>query len=117
MEIHGTTTVPYGLPAGDTRRDPDALEDVCRQVLYHERLAREQQQRLGAGRFMVVNYEDVCRAPREFVTSVGRAFLGVTPDFAATDPSLGPFSIGRRAEDGDIQAAIRATFSRLAAEA
>ena len=117
LEIHGTATVPYGLVTGDPHRERDALEDVCRQVLYHERLAREQQERIGAERFTIVRYEDICRAPRDFVTSVGRSFLDVTPDFAATDPSLGPFATGQRAADGELLAALRETFIRLGAAA
>ena len=43
MDIHGAATVPYGLTTGEARRPDDAVEDICRQVLFHERLAREQQ--------------------------------------------------------------------------
>jgi hypothetical protein len=115
LEIHGAATVPYGLTTRDARRPEDAVEDVCCQVLYHERLAREQQERLGAGRFMVVHYEDICRAPRDFVETVGRVFLGMTPDFAATDPSLQSLPIGHRAGSGELLAKIRETFIRLGA--
>jgi hypothetical protein len=117
LEIHGTAAVPYGLSPSGAHRERDALEDVCRQVLYHERLAREQQERIGAERFTIVRYEDICRAPRDFVTSVGRSFLDVTPNFAATDPSLGPFATGQRAADGERLAALRETFIRLGAAA
>lgn len=116
MDIHGAATVPYGLTAREARRPADAVEDICRQVLYHERLAREQAARLGAERFMVVRYEDVCEDPRGFVESVGRRFLGASPDFAKTDPTLGPFRHGRHKADGRLLDAIRETFSRLDAE-
>ena len=78
------------------------MEDICRQVLYHERLAREQQARLGAERFMIVRYEDICRDPRSFVETVGRVFLDTIPDFEATDPTLKSFAIGHRTSDGGI---------------
>jgi hypothetical protein len=117
LEIHGVATVPYGLTTGDARNPDDAVEDVCRQVLFHERLAREQQERLGAGRFMVAHYEDICRAPREFVETVGRMFLGTTPSFEATDPSLQPFPVGQPAGGGELLAKIREAFIRLGAVA
>lgn len=117
LDIHGDATVPYGLTTSTARRPHDATEDVCRQVLYHERLAHEQQRRLGAGRFMVVHYEDICRSPRDFVETVGRTFLGVTPDFAETDPSLQTLPISQGARDGDLRAAILETFTRLGAAA
>jgi hypothetical protein len=116
LDIHGVATVPYGLTTGDARRPGDAVEDVCRQVLYHERVAREQQARMPAGRFMLVRYEDVCRDPRGFVENVGRIYLDATPDFAATDPDLESFAAGQRAGDGELLAKIRETFTRLGAE-
>jgi hypothetical protein len=66
---------------------------------------------------MVVHYEDICRAPRDFVETVGRVFLGMSPDFAATDPSLQSLPIGHRAEGGELLAKIRETFTRLDAAA
>ena len=116
MDIHGAATVPYGLTTAEARRPDDAVEDICRQVLYHERLARDQQARLGAERFMIVRYEDICRDPRSFVETVGRVFLDTTPDFTKTDPTLESFPIGQRAGDGELLASIRETFTRLDAE-
>ena len=116
LEIHGDATVPYGLTTHEARRPLDAVEDVCRQVLYHERIAREQQARLPAGQFMLVRYEDICRDPRGFVENVGRIFLDTAPEFARTDPELEAFEAGHRAGDGELLAKIRGTFSRLGAE-
>ncbi len=116
MDIHGAATVPYGLTAREARCPGDAVEDICRQVLFHEQLAREQEARLGTERFMRVRYEDVCEDPRGFVESVGSRFLGASPDFEKTDPTLGRFGHGRRKADGKLVAAIRETFSRLDAE-
>ena len=116
MDIHGAATVPYGLTTQEARRPDDAVEDICRQVLYHEQLAREQQSRLGAERFMIVRYEDICGDPRGFVETVGRVFLGTIPDFEATDPTLRSFAVSHRTGDGELLASIRETFSRLGAE-
>ena len=97
MDIHGAATVPYGLTTQEARRPDDAVEDICRQVLYHERLARDQLARLGAERFMIVHYEDICGDPRGFVETAGRAFLGTIPDFE---------------EDGSDTQVIRRQLSR-----
>jgi hypothetical protein len=116
LDIHGAATVPYGLTTRDARRPDDAVEDICRQVLFHERLAREQQSRLGAERFMIVRYEDICRDPRSFVVTVGRVFLDTIPDFEKTDPTLKSFAVGHRTSDAELLASIRETFNRLDAE-
>ncbi len=116
MDIHGRPTVPYGLTSNDERSVDDAIEDVCRQVLYHEALAREQEARLGPERFMLVQYEDVCRDPRVFIERVGRGFLGVKPDFSKTDPELRAFNYGHRVGDGELLSRLRETFIRLGAE-
>ena len=116
LEIHGAATVPYGLTTRGARRPDNAVEDVCRQVLYHERVAGEQHARLPAGRFMLVRYEDICRDPRSFVENAGRIFLDTAPDFAATDPGLESFEAGRRAGEGELLAKFRETFTRLGAE-
>ena len=116
LEIHGAATVPYGLTTHEARHAGDAVEDVCRQVLYHERIAREQHARLPAGRFMLVRYEDICRDPRSFVENVGNIFLDTAPDFAATDPGLESFAAGHREGEGELLTKFRETFIRLDAE-
>ncbi len=86
MDIHGAATVPYGLTTQEARRPDDAVEDICRQVLYHEQLARDQLARLGAERFMIVHYEDICGDPRGFVETAGRVFLGTIAGFRGDRP-------------------------------
>jgi hypothetical protein len=113
MDIHGESTVPYGLTARALRCPEDAVEDVCRQVLYHEQLALQQQARLGAERFGIVRYEDICRDPRGYVETVGRNMIGVRPDFDATDPELESFPVGLRPGDDQLIARIRETLTRL----
>jgi hypothetical protein len=113
MDIHGESSVPYGLTVRALRCPEDAVEDVCRQVLYHEQLAFQQQARLGAERFVIVRYEDICRDPRGYVEAVGRNMIGVPPDFDATDPDLESFPIGLRPGDDELLARIRETLTRL----
>lgn len=79
MEIHGRPDVPYGLvpPGADLTADP--VEQVCRQVLFHEDIARRQLERLGPERFQVERLDEVCRRPDSFVDRVGREMLGIGP--------------------------------------
>jgi hypothetical protein len=113
MDIHGESSVPYGLTVQALRHPEDAVEDVCRQVLFHEQLALQQQARLGAERFVIVRYEDICRDPRAYVEAIGRSLLDVVPDFDATDPDLESFPVGLRAGDDRLLARIRETLTRL----
>ena len=114
LEIHGDARVPYGLRPPDHREGDDPVEDVCRQVLHHEGLARLQSDRLGHERFLRARFEDICADPRRFVEFVGLRVLGEKPDFAATDPELGPFSTTPRPDTADLRQRIQAAFNRMA---
>lgn len=113
IDIHGETGVPYGLMPRDRRHGNDPIEDVCRQVLFHESLARQQLERLGPERFRIVHFEDVCRDPRGFVDTVGHAVLGQRADFARTHPDLTHFAAAKRSEDAALIARIQETFDRI----
>lgn len=85
LDIHGRDDVPYGAVEGPAAADP--IEDVCRQVLRHERFAAEQQRRLGASRFWIVSYERFCAEPGELVDAVSRRVFGrPTPEGAGPAP-------------------------------
>jgi hypothetical protein len=61
--LQGSRERPYGV--GDPhRRAGGPVEDVCAQVLYHEREGERQRAAIGARRAWVVDYEDVCRDRR-----------------------------------------------------
>ena len=94
-EIHGDRRFPYGLTHGGPPL-ADPLEDVCRQVRFHEQLARTAQERLGPDRFWILSYEAFCADPRGLVERVAREFLRQPPDPARIDPALKPFSESRR---------------------
>jgi hypothetical protein len=79
MEIHGRPDVPYGLMPPGFRPGGDPVEEVCRQVLYHEEIARRQHAALGGKRVQLVQLEDLCLEPQEFVERIGREFLRVEP--------------------------------------
>jgi hypothetical protein len=82
LQIQGTTDIPYGLMPAERPAREDPIEDICRQVLFHEALARKQVERLGPKRFWVVKFEDVCRDPGAFLDKVGRDLLDEAPDFS-----------------------------------
>jgi hypothetical protein len=117
IDIHGESGVPYGLMPRDLRRGNDPIEDVCRQVLFHEALARQQLARLGPERFRLVRFEDVCSDPRGFVGTVGQAVLGQQADFARTHPDLTHFAAAVRSEDAALIARIQETFDRIGSAA
>lgn len=113
--IQGTRVAPYGV-SDPERRGPDAspIEQVCAQVLYHERRMEEQRRTIGAGRVWVVEYEDFCRAPHAIVERAGREILGLTMAPNALAAALPPLRNTNRAT---LPAAemheIRDTLARL----
>lgn len=116
-EIHGREDAPYGLMPPGARPGADPVEDVCRQVLFHEDLARRQQQRLGEDRFRIVRLDAIAADPDGFVERVARDFLGEP----AAAPRAGLRMEVRSAENDPRQAAlvarIQESFSRLAPRA
>lgn len=117
IDIHGEAELPYGLMPLDHPPGLDPIEDVCRQVLFHEALARQQLERLGPERFRLVRFEDVCQDPRGFVDKIGHAVLGQRADFARTDPDLTQFAPEKRPDDAALTARIQETFDRIAPRA
>jgi hypothetical protein len=117
LEIHGNPRVPYGLAPPRTKAADNVIEDVCRQVLYHEEIARTQEKRLGTGRFRRVAFEAVCRDPKGFVDAIGLWALGEATDWSQADRGLAPFSTTPRKGTQDLLRQIRGTFSRLDGEA
>jgi hypothetical protein len=114
LDIHGGENFAYGLtgPAGATSDSPNATEDVCRQALYHHRLAREQESRIGSQRFWIVQYETFCRDPSALVEAVATRVLGQPP--APTGTRLPPFSVSNTVRiDPSRFAELAATLERL----
>lgn len=113
MMMHGRPDIPYGLAPPLSGSGADPIEDVCRQVLFHEEIARRQLDRLGSERFRIERLEEICRRPDAFVERVGREMLGVGP--ARTDFELRPdFRLpAEGAEKRQIVARIEQAFERL----
>lgn len=115
--IQGDVHRPYGVGDPDWRppadAPPDPVADVCAQVLYHQRRAREQQQVLGSARLWIVPYEELCRAPHEIVARVGREVLGLDLDAEALRHRLPAFRHRDTVRDRDEFARITETLARL----
>ncbi|MGH8204042.1 MAG: sulfotransferase [Steroidobacteraceae bacterium] len=114
VEIHGRTDVAYGIVPPAAGRAADPVEDVCRQILFHEAIAQQQLARLGPDRFLIVQLDDIGRHPDAFVERVARDLLAEPPlrsdlrlrlDFRPRSP--GP-------EQQRLAVRIQNTFERLA---
>jgi Sulfotransferase family len=111
-DIHGGEDVPYGLagPAGSTSDSTTVIEDVCRQVLYHDRLAQEQRDRIGPRRFWIVQYETFCKDPSALVDAVAIKILGQQPP----GDRLPPFAVSNTVRINPQRfAELAATLQRL----
>ena len=75
QEIHGDLNTPYGVDEADFSVTGDFIEDVCRQVRFHNRKIQEQLRIIGAERFWVVPYELFCSNPEELVRRVSEEIL------------------------------------------
>jgi Sulfotransferase family len=109
-EIVGDLSTPYGIhhrAAGGASDDP--IEDVCRQVVFHQAVACDQLARIGPERFHVISYESFCATPREVVRWVAEEILH-DPRVAADElKQLQPFQVSRRVRlDERTLAQIRA---------
>lgn len=71
------------------------IEDVCDQVLYHEKKIAEQQQAIGAERFWIIKYEEFCRNPKKLVISVMDKILQSSPE-SMNSVEIEPFKISNR---------------------
>jgi hypothetical protein len=88
--IQGSRTVPYGVEDPGRMPSGDPIEDVCAQVLYHERKAEEQRREIGDRRFWIVRYEDVSQEPYRIVERVADEILRVPIDRGALSERLPP---------------------------
>lgn len=112
--IVGDMSRPYGVQHANPCPD-DPVEDVCRQVLFHEEHARRQRALLPPERLWVISYEGFCRRPGALVARV----LSVIPGIAgrvADAADVPPFQVsGRRQVSEDELARIRSRLAELGA--
>ena len=111
--IHGDERVSYGI-RGSSPVPEDPIEDVCRQVLFHQRRIRLEQDTIGGDRFLILPYEDFCRRPGHWVALIARRFLGRSVDLDSLDSELPPFnSANRRKVDEQTFGSIQERLQRL----
>ena len=93
------------------------MDDVCRQVLFHEECTRQQLARLGPERFQLERLDEICLRPDAFVERVGREMLGVGP--AKSDIKLRPDfrPPAESPERRQLGARIEQAFARLGSSA
>ncbi len=113
--IAGDLDTPYGTRhSGATPGDP--IEDVCRQVVYHEEQARRQQALLGSMRFSVLSYEDFCDRPADFARSVEAQHPALRRR-DAREPDPAAFGISRQSKLPDsVLNRMKDTLRNLATE-
>lgn len=116
--IQGKREAPYGVgdPAYTAPPGSNPIEEVCAQVMYHERRMAELQRTLGPTRFWVIEYEEFCRAPHVVVERVADEILGVAIDRAAVRAALPPLKSTNKSKlPPHEHDRIEATLARLAA--
>jgi hypothetical protein len=113
-EIQGGIHIRYGVHDPHLPESDDYVEDVCRQVLFHERLLRTQEKRIGPQRFWIVSYEEFCAKPYELVKRVSEHILGKALDSKASNMTLPPLQCSNTIKVApDIFARIEHTLQRL----
>jgi len=91
----GNLDEPYGV-RHPRRYVGNAVEDIARQVEFFEEKRIEQQERIGADRFITLNYEEFCERPFELAESLQARFPSL--EYRHGKPIERTFkpSIGRR---------------------
>jgi len=97
--LQGDATAGYGL--GETKSpscDPqqDAISVAIDRVRYNQRLIEQQRDSIGADRFWVVHYEDLCENPQRLIERVSTEILKLDADSSAVNRSLPSLKNGNR---------------------
>lgn len=116
IDIRGD--VHFGLwvdnPNKPKNQSTDYVEDVCDQVMFHERKIQEQQQIIGSERFWIVSYEEFCRRPEELVKRVSEQILNQRIDIEGLRATLKPFDVSNKIRlDPELFEKIEHTLIRL----
>jgi hypothetical protein len=114
LDIHGDVNVAYGIDAPHPLNSRNHIEDVCRQVLFHERTIQKQQRLIGEDRFWIVQYEDFCRNPEFLVEMVSRKILDQPMQIDRLRKSIKPFLNTNKIKiEPEIFEEIASTIKRL----
>jgi len=77
-KLMGDTSKPYGVMHAD-RVTTDPVEDVCRQVIFYQRLCAQQKDLIGEDRFLILDYESFCENPSQLLTRIRERFDDIEP--------------------------------------
>lgn len=118
IDIHGNVNVPYGLNSQDPKQENgkhiDSVEDTCKQVLFYERIIREQQRIIGPEKFWTIGYEDFCKNPKKLVVRVSEEILHQDVNVTELRSNLSPFNnANTRKLDQELFLRIQQTLHRL----
>jgi hypothetical protein len=112
-EIHGDVSISYGIDDPHKQNDHHGnyIEDICRQVLFHEKKIKENQSIIGPERFWIVSYEEFCEQPATLVQRVSEQILGQQINMAEVQATLRPFkNTNRRRIDNALFTKIAQTL-------
>ncbi len=94
--INANEKVSYGVDFDASQDIGNYFESLCYDIITHKNLIQEQQQRIGADRFMVVPYEDFCANPAKIVSDIARQCLNIAIDARELSEVLKPFRAANR---------------------
>lgn len=111
--IHGDEHISYGI-RGNIPAAEDPIEDICRQVLFHKDRIRQQEELIGADRFVILSYEDFCARPAYWVSELSQRLLGHTLDSHRLEQELPPLrAANKRKIEADTFQKIEDTLAGL----
>lgn len=115
MEMHGDVRSPYGLHDPLRKKNQmDYVNDVCEQVLFHEKKIREQQEKVGLQRFWIISYESFCENPEKLVSRVSKEIIDQQIDETELRQHLKPFKDANTVKiDKALFEKIQDTLQRL----
>ena len=114
--IHGDLTHPYGLASPEADQADDPITSVCKQVAYHQNLAKMQVERLGPERFFVVSYKSLCNDPITLTRHVTCNILGLSADVLANQVLSPPKNRNRWRLDPGLRPEFEKRLTELSIE-
>ncbi len=93
--IHGNEHVPYGI-RGDMKQVENPIDDICRQVIFHNQCMHRQQEIIGKDRFIILPYEDFCRRPAYWVQQFSGQILGQKVNYEELERELMPLQVANK---------------------
>ena len=98
LEIHGNPQISYGIddPNKPNYQKADCIEDVCNQVIFHQKRIFEQQKKIVPDKFWIISYEDFCKDPAKLVKRVSEDILKTSIHDENKLKTLKPFEIANR---------------------